>query len=250
VNIKMNHVLFFEPRYHSATADIWSTRVGAKYSNMLGDLNRFAKITLLMTVPPPIDDHYRSMLVANFGVEFHKVKTHDDPVGDAADDVVNSLTEMFEKLKPTVVSNMQDRPVGQHYALALAARRVGARYVMRAATDTIQIRAKAHEARRQPFYGTATYISALRHERISAHLAETIIVTTERERLRMASICADSSKVGICLRGVNQARFSPQPNPPSQRTRYLFVGRQTRESGQLRRISPSRLPAHLQPVRR
>jgi glycosyltransferase involved in cell wall biosynthesis len=227
----MSHVLYFEPRYSTTSADIWSTRGGHKYGNILGDLQSYARITLLMTVPPPRDDPYRLLLANTYGVEFQRIQTHDDPIGDAADEVVNALGDAIERLRPTIISNLQDRPVAHQYAMALSARRSGVRYVMRNASNTIEARARASEARKRPFYGTAAHITAMRHERIAAHLADTVIVTTDRERMRLGSVCVAPDKIGVCLRGVDLAQFAPNPVRPQRCTKFLFVGRQTPDSG-------------------
>lgn len=227
----MEHVVFFEPRYSEQAVKIWNIRGGYKYGSIVGNLQDKAKITILMSNLPAEDDAHRQRLENDFGVNFASFKSLDNPDPAFADELAFDLANAFRTIKPTIISNLNGRGVGFHYAMARAAHQENVRYVMRVAGNDIESRAKVAETRNAPMLGTERLIGALRQERIASHLAHSVIVMNNRERRRVEALTSHHDKISVCFRGVDQQHFYPAPNPSPRCRKFLFVGRQSFEKG-------------------
>jgi len=63
------------------------------------------------------------------------------------------------------------------------------------------------------------------------HLAARIIVMTNNEFRRVASMCDAPSKITICFRGADQRHFRSKQVPSATCNRFLYVGRRSYEKG-------------------
>lgn len=225
------HVCFFEPRYTARTQDLWNIRGGYKYGSIVGRLQDKAKISVLMSSVPPRSDPHVPKLQSDFGISVRSFVSADNPEPSMADELASNLADAIVDMGATIISNLNGRGVGYHYAMARAAKMTGIRYVMRVAGNDIESRAKVAEDRNQPFYGTERLIGSMRQERVAAHLADSIIVMNNRERARVAALTSHSDRINVCFRGVDQGHFYPNPKPSQSCRRFLFVGRQSYEKG-------------------
>jgi glycosyltransferase involved in cell wall biosynthesis len=228
----MQHIVFYEPAYMQRHQHIWVLRGGIRYKSILGDLRRRAKLTILMSRLPPGSDPHRVSLEDEFGVHFVELRSEELINPLLADELAGDLIAALKPLKPTVISNLNGRGIGFCYASAMAAEALGVDYVWRMGGNDLEARGAKAEHLLNPFWGTRHYFDRLVQERVAAHVATNIIVMSERERVRVASMKADASKVHICVRGVDQTHFRPAPGRILERCRrLLFIGRRSLEKG-------------------
>src|SRR5687767_12509596 len=92
------HVVFFEPRYAERTADLWNIRGGNKYPGIIGHLADVARVTILMSTLPPLDNPHRKRLERDLGVSFAEVPTafHHSP--GLAEPLAKELTASLREL--------------------------------------------------------------------------------------------------------------------------------------------------------
>ena len=228
----MQHIVFYEPAYMERHQHIWVLRGGIRYKSILGDLRRRAKLTILMSRLPPGSDPHRVSLEDEFGVEFVEMRSEELINPLFAHELAGDLVAALKPLKPTVVSNLNGRGIGFCYASAMAAEALGVDYVWRMGGNDLEARGAKAERTLNPFWGTKHYFDRLVQERVAAHVARNIIVMSERERIRLASMTADASKIDVCVRGVDHAHFRPAPGRTFERCRrLLFIGRRSLEKG-------------------
>jgi glycosyltransferase involved in cell wall biosynthesis len=228
----MHHVVFYEPRFIERQYDIWAIRGGYKYKSILGDLGKRARLTLLMSRLPPEGDPHRTALETEFGVDFAEFQSDEQPHPLFAAELTNSLTKALERLKPTILSNLNGRGIGFCHASAVAAHRLGLTHVMRLGGNDLESRGEKAERLQTAFWGTRHYFEHLVQERVASHLASRIIVMSRREHARLASMTEDPAKVHVCFRGVDQSHFHPgSGEAKSACRRFLFVGRRSLEKG-------------------
>jgi glycosyltransferase involved in cell wall biosynthesis len=221
----MSHVVFYEPRYLGGKFETNTSDGGYNAVSTITDLNQYSKVSIVSMLPPAREDAQRQALESNYDVGFARIRVNDEPGARPIDEIAKALADSLAALKPTILTNLRERDPIHHYAMAVAARKAGVRYVMRVNGNPIAAHADVSELRRLPFYGTAPHVEAMRLERIAAHLADAIIVSSERERQRMASLTVDRGKIELWRPGVDLNLFSPSGTAPASCKRFLFIGK-------------------------
>jgi len=228
----MHHVVFCEPAFVKRHYNIWALRGGHKYKSILGDLGSKARVTVLMSSLPPETDPHRRALEEEFDINFAKLNSLELQNPYFAELHIQDLTTSLTELAPTIISNLNGRNVGFSYAMAMAAEAVGAPFVWRLGGNDLEARGEKSERTLTPYWGTRSYYDRAVQERIAVHLSRRLIVMSEREHTRVASMTAEPSKVAVCVRGVEQTRFCPGPDyMPTRCRRFLFLGRRSLEKG-------------------
>ena len=187
---------------------------------------------MLMSRLPPQTDPHRVMLERDFGVEFVRLVSSEAYHAKFEQHLRNDLTRALRDLKPTVISNLNGRGIGFCYASAMAANALGLYYVWRIGGNDLESRGEKAERLLKPYWGTQHYFDSLVQERLTAHLADRIIVMSQRERLRLASMTIGCENLHVCVRGVDQNYFRPPDDRAFESCkRFLFIGRRSLEKG-------------------
>lgn len=227
----MNHVVYYEPNYETTQPNLWQLRGRYKYPSILGDLCKQARITVLMHTTPPRADPYRKSLEQDYGVEFALLPRQNASGPRRGDRLAVALKNKLEKLKPTVVSNLNGRAIVYCYASACAAAAVGARYVMRVGGDDLATKAHVYGQPGRDFLKTNVYFEVMQQERLAIEMADAVIAMSIRERARLASIAWAPEKVEVCYRGVDSTVFFTHDALRAPCRRILFIGRRNEGKG-------------------
>lgn len=230
----VTHIAFFEPGYTPHNRRDWEIRGSYKYPDLLGDLHRRVRLTLLMRRVPPVEDLHRQRLERNHGVRFVVLESLEDATESAGELLLADYAAAIAEHRPDIVSTLNGRKIGFNFALARAARDAGVAFVYRIAGHDIATRTAVLEAAGRPVRGTAFWAMLVAQERYAAEVARAVIVMGGTERSRAAQLVSQSEKIHICRRGVDRRHFSPikavKP-APERCTRLLFVGRNSAEKG-------------------
>lgn len=225
------HIVYYEPDYSNSAPNLWQLRGRYKYPSIVGDLSRTAQMSMLMHTLPPRKDPIRRHLEGSLGLRFFRFKKGVSFLPESADVLARHLAEELERLKPSVVSNLNGRTISYCYASALAAQSLGVRYVMRVGGDDLGTKVSVAAAGNEPFQGTWRYHLYLLQERVAAELAADIIVMTRKEGARLARIVRKPDKIHVCYRGVDQTKFAAAGPKAGPCRRILFIGRRSAEKG-------------------
>ena len=225
----MKHVVYYDPSYNIDHPNLWELRGHYKYPSIIGKLGQYARITILMHAIPPADDRHRVRLQKEFGVTFQRISAP-EPSPGARSALPAILAREIEQsgLNPTVISNLNGRSISLCYATSLAARTVGARYVMRVGGDDIETKRQAGVKLMKDSHAV---FRLMQQERMAVEVASSIIVMSKREAMRVARIARRPDKIEVCYRGVDTARFTADAARTGSCRRFLFIGRRSSEKG-------------------
>lgn len=226
-------IAFYEPPYSKAHPHQWTLRGGYKYPSLLTALRGRAEIIIAQTCCPPQDDPHRKVLEESFGVRFVPVAAR--PSAVALRDVAllgKTVAEALQDEHVDVLSNLNGRKIFWCLSSALAARRLGARYVYRVGGDDIRTEQVTCQSSGRPYIGHAAYWDNVNRERLLVEGAARVIVMSPWEKERLAALSTRSDNISICWRGVDLDHFAPVGRTPDRPVRrFLFVGRDSYEKG-------------------
>jgi glycosyltransferase involved in cell wall biosynthesis len=203
----------------------WDTRANYILPDLFSSLNDSFELYMLTSELPKFALPSMERLCARFNVKHVEVKDVDLSSGRDFWEV--AVEEYALKIRPDVITNsLGSLRLGK--AIAAGAKLVCARSILRIAGDEIGSRlamGKYENAHRR-------YFKDIQLEADGILCVDKVIVMSGLERSRLENIVGvDTSKIEVCIRGVDVRVFLPSDKQRQNVRRFLYVGRKSSEKG-------------------